>query len=65
MKPDINYINRLEPGDTFKNSNGELCKITEISKNSIKAGTIGRGDSYLRIYDKNGKGNPSSGNIET
>jgi hypothetical protein len=65
MKRDQNYISRLEPGDTFKNSRGETCIVTKIDKyGNIDAATKDY-PSYYRPYDKNGSGSPSSGDIET
>ena len=65
MKADQNYINRLEVGDKFENSRGETCKVIGIDKwGNIRAGTVDRGESHLRIYNKSGKGSPSSGDIK-
>ena len=66
MKRDQNYINRLEPGDSFRNSEGEKCTVTKIDSRfgTIHAATTGY-PAYLRIYDETGSGSPSSGNIET
>jgi hypothetical protein len=66
MKPDQNYINRLEVGDTIRTDRGETVRVNNIDRwGNINCGTTGNGISYLRIFDKTGSGSPSSGNIET
>lgn len=67
MKTDKNFISRLEVGDRFQNTRGEMCQVTNIDKfGNIRAGTVETGrESYLRIYDKNGNGSPSSEQIKT
>ena len=63
MKPDQDYINRLEPGDKIQSTNGETTTIMERDKwGDIKAVTDG---GYSRFFDKNGEGNPCSGSIKT
>jgi hypothetical protein len=66
MKPDQNFINRLEPGDSFRNSRGESCTVERIAPNgTIDASVRHEGIAYLRIYDGKGQGNPASGDIVT
>ena len=68
MKPDQNYLNRLEPGDVVRTDRGETVRINEIDRwGHIYGGTEGTGGNhYLRIFDRDGgKGSPSSGSIET
>lgn len=70
MKPDQNYINRLEVGDKFQNTRGEICHVNRIDRNgNIEAGTDkthdSQGLSRLRLYDKDGSGTSSSEQIKT
>lgn len=68
MKPDQNYLNRLEVGDTFRTDRGETVRVNQIDRwGHIHGGTVEQGpNSYLRIFDREGgKGNPSSGSIIT
>lgn len=58
MKPDQNYIDRLEPGDRVHTTKGEAIEITGRDRDgSIRAATTAPGDKYLRLFDKRGRGN--------
>lgn len=71
MKPDQNYISRLEVGDTFQNTRGESCRVNRVDGRfgTIEAATDrkqdGQGLSRLRIYDREGNGSTSSESIKT
>jgi hypothetical protein len=67
MKRDQNYVSRLEVGDRIATDRGETVKVNRINRDgSFDAGTVGTGDSYLRMFNADGSGkSPSCGNMKT